>query len=497
LSKRTVVAAAGAVAAVGVAIGWNAARGRSGGDGSAESVPPDPLVVDGVDADGFVGALSEAITFQTIVLDDGSYDDDAFDALSDMLSRRYPLVHSNMSSETFEGHGLLYTWQGTDSSLDPIVLMAHQDVVPVEEGTEDDWEGPPFAGSVIDGRIYGRGALDCKGPLIAIFEALEHLQRTAFVPERTVHIVSGHDEEIGGANGAQVIAAEMRSRGITPWFVVDEGGIIADGLLPAVESPIALIGVAEKGFMNLRLTAHGRGGHSSEPPADSAIVLLAHAITALDVNPVPARVDALAPMLKALSGHLPGVLGALASKPTAAASLLSRVFAKDVQMDALQRTTMVPTIIEGGVKANVLPQSASAIVNIRIIPGETSEDVTEHVRAVVGEDIEVDIVPEFLKEASEFSSVDSDAWDTLTGVVGDLFPTAIVTPYVLPGGTDSRFFEAFAGDVYRFSPFVLDTDGLHGFHGTNEFVRVEDAERAVSFFVRLIVVAATPDGSAR
>lgn len=493
MSKKTVVAAAGAVAAVGVAIGWNAAKGRSGGDRSAESVLPDPLVIDGVDVGGFIGALSEAITFQTIVLDDGSYDGAAFDALGDMLRRRYPLVHSNLSSETFEGHGLLYTWQGIDPSLDPIVLMAHQDVVPVEAGTEDDWEGPPFAGAVIDGRIYGRGAFDCKGPLIAIFEALEHLQRTDFAPQRTVYIVSGHDEEIGGANGAQVIAAEMRSRGITPWFVVDEGGIIADGLLPGVAAPIALIGISEKGFMNVRLTANGKGGHSSVPPADSAIVALAAAISRLDAKPVPARIDAVTPMLEALSDHLPGVVGALASKPSAAASLLSRVFAKDVEMDALQRTTMVPTIIEGGVKANVIPQSASVILNIRTIPGDTSEQVLDHIRRVVGDQIDVEVIPEFSKEPSEFSSIDSDAWNTLAGVIGDLFPTAIVAPYVLTGGTDSRYFEAFSGDVYRFSPFVLGTDGLNGFHGTNEFVRVEDAERAVSFFVRLIAVAAIQD----
>lgn len=494
MSNTTVVAAVGAVGAVGVAIGWNVARGRSGGGGAAEPVAPDPLIIDGVEADGFVGALSEAITFQTIVLDDGSYDGPAFDALADMLKRRYPLVHSNLASETLGGHGLLYTWPGTDPSLDPIVLMAHQDVVPVEAGTEDDWESPPFAGDVIDGRIYGRGAFDCKGPLIAIFEALEHLQRTGFVPERTVHIVSGHDEEIGGANGARVIAAEMRSRDITPWFVVDEGGIVADGLVQGVAAPIALIAISEKGFMNVRLTAHGQGGHSSVPPANSAIVALAGAISRLDAKPMSARIDVVTPMLEALSDHLPGVLGTLASKPSAAASLLSRVFAKDVTMDVLQRTTIVPTIIEGGVKANVIPQSASVVVNIRIIPGETFEQVLAHIRGVVGDEIEVEVIPESLKEASEFSSIDSAAWHTLVGVVGDLFPAAIIAPYVLTGGTDSRFFEAFSGDVYRFSPFVLDADGVNGFHGTNEFVQEEDAERAVSFFVRLIAVAANQDG---
>jgi len=151
---------------------------------------------------------------------------------------------------------------------------------------------------------------------------------------------------------------------------------------------------------------------------------------------------------------------------------------------------MIPTMIEGGIKTNVVPQAASVIVNVRIIPGDTSISVLDHVRGVVGVGIEVEVLPEFLKEPSRFSSIDSEAWDTVTGVVRDVFPEAIVAPYVLTAGTDSRFFEPFAGDVYRFSPFVLGNDGLAGLHGTNEFVRVEDAQRAVTFFVRLIAVAA-------
>lgn len=230
------------------------------------------------------------------------------------------------------------------------------------------------------------------------------------------------------------------------------------------------------------------------PPSGSAIVSLADAIVALDANPVPARVEVTAPMLRALADHLPGAVGALASKPSISAPLLSRAFARDDAMDALQRTTMIPTVIEGGIKTNVIPQAASVIVNVRIIPGDTSTSVLDHIRGVVGDNVEVEMLPEFMKEPSRFSSIDSDAWDTLIGVVGDVFPDAIVAPYVLTGGTDSRFFESFAGDVYRFSPFVLGKDGLAGFHGTNEFVRAADSQRAVSFFVRLIAVAATQGG---
>ncbi|MFV1969923.1 MAG: M20/M25/M40 family metallo-hydrolase [Acidimicrobiia bacterium] len=490
MSKRTAVAAAGAVAAVGVAVGWRVAGARSGTGGSTGHAPRDSLIVDDVDGGRFIASLSEAITFRTVVLDNGTYDSEAFDALGAMLTRRYPLVHEELLRETFEGHGLLYTWQGADPRLDPIVLMAHQDVVPVERGAEDDWVAAPFTGSVVDGRLYGRGALDCKGPLIAIFEAIEHLLERDETPDRTVHVVSGHDEEIGGARGSKVIAAEMHVRGITPWFVVDEGGVVADGILPAIEAPVALIGISEKGFMNVRLTARGEGGHSSVPPSGSAIVKLAEAISRLDANPVPAKIDAITPMLSALSEYLPGVLGVLASKPSMLAPLLSRAFARDERMDALQRTTMIPTMIEGGIKTNVVPQAASVIVNVRIIPGDTSTSVLDHVRGVVGVGIEVEVLPEFLKEPSRFSSIDSEAWDTVTGVVRDVFPEAIVAPYVLTAGTDSRFFEPFAGDVYRFSPFVLGNDGLAGLHGTNEFVRVEDAQRAVTFFVRLIAVAA-------
>ncbi|MEN8040655.1 MAG: M20/M25/M40 family metallo-hydrolase [Actinomycetota bacterium] len=489
MGKKGVAALAGAVGAVSVAIGWKASRRRSSTGSQETSSTAQPLVYEDIDAERFVDALSEAIRIQTVILDDGTYDAGAFEEQWEMLERRYPLAHATLDREVFNDHALLYTWQGSDPLLRPIVLMAHQDVVPVEAGTERDWVKPPFEGAVVDGRIYGRGALDCKGPLIAVFEAIEYLLERDAAPERTVYLVSGNDEEVGG-NGAGLIASTLAKRGVEPWFVIDEGGAIADGVLPGLEVPVALVGIAEKGFMNIKLTAHGDGGHSSLPPRDTAIARLAKAISAIESRPVPARIDAITPMLSALSERLPGVLGTLASQPTAAASLLSRVFAKDARMDALQRSTTVPTIIEGGVKANVVPQTASVIINVRMIPGDTSRSVADHIGRIVGEDIDVEIMTGFLKEASQFSSVDSDAWGVVTGVIGEVFPDAITAPWVLTGATDSRFFESIAGDVYRFSPFVLDDDAMGGFHGTNEHVRADAAPSAVSFFVRLIAKAA-------
>jgi len=268
---KVAIAAVGALAAFGVAIGRRTSRSDGRGVDSEDPTTREPLLFEDVDSERFVEGLTEAITCRTVVLDDGTYDTGAFDALGAMLAKRYPRLHDELQRETFNGHGLLYTWAGTDPLLDPIVLMAHQDVVPVEEGTEEDWVASPFDGSVVDGKVYGRGALDCKGPLIAVFEAIEYLLERDVTPGRSVLVVSGHDEEIGGDSGA-LIAEKLRMRDVRPWFVVDEGGAVADGLLPAVKAPIALVGIAEKGFMNVRLTARGQGGHSSMPPAGTAIV---------------------------------------------------------------------------------------------------------------------------------------------------------------------------------------------------------------------------------
>ena len=288
MSKKAAAAAVGVAVAVGAAIGMAPRSDRRDVDERGPAARQ-PLLLEDVDVERFVEGLTEAITYRTVVLDDGTYDAGEFDALQTMLSRRYPRLHAQLEREAFEGHGLLYTWAGSDPQLDPIVLMAHQDVVPVEEGTEDDWVAPPFGGSVVDGKVYGRGAADLKGVLIALCEAIEYLLERDVTLRRTVLFVCGHDEEIGGTNGTRVIAEQLRTRGVRPWFVVDEGGMVTEGMLPVVKAPIALIGITEKGYANVRLTARGDGGVSSIAPAGTAIAQLGVAIARLEANPLPAR----------------------------------------------------------------------------------------------------------------------------------------------------------------------------------------------------------------
>lgn len=458
---------------------------------ASEIQPVRADLVDDYDPSRFVESLQQVIRCATVVNDDGTYDETTFDEMAKVLVQRFPLVHQHLEREIFNRHGVLLTWRGTKDDLDPIVLMAHQDVVPVEAGTESDWTVPPFSGAVADGRIYGRGALDCKGSLIAILEAVEYMLERDVQIERTVLVVLGHDEEVGGHKGAKVIARELEERGVRPWFVVDEGGSVVVGIITAVDSPVALVGIAEKGYMDVTLTAEGEGGHSSIPPRDTPLVQIADAVAKLDRSPMKPRIGTMAPMLRALSGSMSGVAGRLAGRPAMAAPILTRVFARDNLMNALQRTTMVPTVMSGGEKINVIPQLASAHVNVRIIPGDTIASVTSHIRSVVGPDVHIEVDQDVSWEPSALSSTESDGWRVVTGVIGSIFPNAIISPWVVVGAADARYFEEFSAGVYRFAPFEVDSEAIAGVHATNEFVNVKDAQRAVSFFVRLISAAAT------
>ncbi len=447
----------------------------------------EPFLEAGIDGDTFLANLGEAIRIDTTSYDDRSkIDYSAFEEFRAFLERTYPLVHETCEREIVGEHSLLYTWKGADEGLDPLVLMAHIDVVPVEEGTESDWSHPPFSGERSDGHVWGRGALDDKGPLIGTIEAVEHLISEGFEPKRTVLITFGHDEEISGHEGASVVASVVRARGVTPFMVLDEGGGVADDVPGITSEPVALVKVAEKGYMDVQLTALGVGGHSSMPPPSTAIGLLAEAVRKLETTPMPARLSAVEPTFKAVAPRMdPKVRGVLTNlKVTGPA--VSKLLSRDPATNALIRTSTAVTVVSGGHKANVLPQEASAVVNFRIIPGDTVEAVLEHVRRVVGPDIEVTIPDGWeASEPSPYSSQDSDAWQALKAAVEETFPDAVVAPWILTGATDSRYWMDFSGDVYGFGPFRMDVSGS-GIHDTNERVREGDAVGAVSFYIRLI-----------
>jgi len=412
-------------------------------------------------------------------------------AFHQYLGDTYPLIHERCQIETINELSLLITWQGSDSELDPIVLMAHQDVVPIEPGTETDWPVEPFSGEISEEYLWGRGALDDKGPLIAILEAVESLLEAGHALVRTVLIVSGHDEEIGGQEGAKHVAEILKEREVTPWFVVDEGGAVADEIPKLSAEPVALVRTAEKGHVNLKLTARGEGGHSSAPRRPTTVGKLAIALKALEDHPMRARVKMVEPTFQALMPRLGAPLRLLFSNLRFTGPLVAKILARNPFTDAWIRTTTAITIISGGVKSNVIPQEATATVNFRILPGDTVQSVMAHVRRVVGRDIELEISADHYEEPSPVSSIKSEAWQTLTSTITETFPEALVAPWTLIGATDSRYFSDIAGDVYGFSPFTISFDDAERFHGTGERVRVGDAERAVGFFRRLIENAAS------
>lgn len=437
-------------------------------------------------ANRFLKNLAAAVQIPTVShAESEDVDVDQFLLLQGFLEKTYPQVHEKCDVEKINDLSLIFTWQGSDLSLDPLLVMAHQDVVPVEPGTESDWEVEPFSGAIADGHIWGRGTLDDKGPLIALLEAAEHLIESDFEPTRTILIVSGHDEEIGGLQGAKQIAELLAERGVTPWFVVDEGGAVADEMPRLSTEPVALVKTAEKGYLTLKLIARGDGGHSSAPQRRTTIGTLASALKALESHPVEARVSMAEPTFRALEPRLSRLLRALLGNLKVTGPLVARLLSMDPATDALIRTSTAITMISGGVKENVIPQEAWAVVNFRIIPGDTVESVIAHVRKVVGAKIEVAMHGEHYDEPSPVSSIESEAWVTLTSTIDEVFPEALVAPWTLIGATDSRHFAGIAGDVYGFFPFTLSIADLGRLHGTGERIRVGDAERAVRFYVRL------------
>ncbi|VAV90305.1 hypothetical protein MNBD_ACTINO01-1701 [hydrothermal vent metagenome] len=491
MRRRTKIAIAATSAATGAAAIAARAAGKyctEVGDQTAMRDRAARVGEPGVDGDAFLHHLAEAIRITTVVYVERDRNDpqDIY-AIHEFLAATYPRTHERCTVETVNDLSLLYTWHGTDPKADPILVMAHMDVVPIEPGTEDDWAVDPFSGAIVDGYLWGRGALDDKGPMIAIMEAVEHLVDDGFEPTRSVMITFGHDEELGGAHGAANVARLLTERGVHPWFVVDEGGAVADSLPPLTESQVALVKTAEKGYVDLELTATADGGHSSIPPRTTAIGALSQAIHRLESHPAPAHIDILEPMFEALGPYLDPKLRPILTNLKVTGPIVTKLMSARPSTDATIRTSTAVTMISGGVKPNVLPQEARAVVNFRIIPGESIASTVEHVRRVVGTGIAIEPYGEMRAEPSAVSSTASEAWQVLETSIEETFPEAVVAPWTLTGATDSRYFADIAGDIYGFAPFTGDVDATFGsIHGTGERIRISDAEAAVSFFCRLI-----------
>ena len=399
----------------------------------------------------------------------------AFESFIATIAEFYPRVHAELALERVAGHSLLFHWKGAGSAA-PTVLMAHYDVVPVVEA---EWARPPFGAE-----IHGEGE---DATVVAILEAAEAALAAGFTPAADIYLSFGHNEEVAG-DGARAIAELLRSRGIRPALVLDEGGAVVEGVFPGVDAPAAVIGVAERGIVTLELIASEAGGHASTPPRMPATARLARAITRLQARPFRPR---LAPPVRAFVTRM----GSNARQPyrwlftklRLTGGLVAFAFSRlGPETNAIVRTTAVATRLSGSPAANVLATTAKASVNIRILTGDTVDGVVRHVRRAVA-DPAIEIEVHEPSEPSPVSPWTGPAWQRLETAIGDaLGRDIIVTPYVQLGASDSRWFTTISGHVYRFTPFRMTGAERETVHAANERVRVDVWLRGIDTYRRLI-----------
>ncbi|NCD17378.1 MAG: M20/M25/M40 family metallo-hydrolase [Actinobacteria bacterium] len=454
------------------------------GRGGPPRLEPDPAA-----RRTYAEHLAALIRHPTIAQPDHAGTDPApFHALQATMRDLFPALHDRLELERIGPHGtgLLFRWPGSDADLatEPLVLMAHQDVVPTEGQA---WDVDPFAGVVTDGRVTGRGAIDDKGALLTILEAVEGLLARNFIPRRDVYLALGDCEETAGPTAAEM-ARLLRERSIRPWMVLDEGGAVVDGgVLPGVATPAAMIGVAERGILDVRLTTRDAGGHASTPPRNGATTRLARALVAIEKRRFPARLPEPAlEMLATLGRHAPfGARLLYANVDVLARPLAVALTRLGPETAAMARTTVAATRLTGSPAANVLATEATAALNIRLAVGTTSADAVAHLRrAIADESVAVEVVD--VTEPSPVSPTDDDRWGALEHLVAQVFPDAVAAPYVQNGATDSRRFATWCEHVYRFAPLRMSDADRARLHAANESVSVVTLAEGVDFMTRLI-----------
>lgn len=430
--------------------------------------------------------LAEALRFPTITKQDpAQLDSTAFREFYHFTTRAFPAAHATLDTTHVNGLSRLYTWEGRDPSLAPIVLMAHVDVVPIEDSSA--WKHPPFGGRVSGGHIWGRGALDDKASAIGILEALETLLDRGITPRRTVHVALGHDEEVGGTRGGRPLSERITDGGVSPALVVDEGGAITRGALPGLTDPLAVVGVAGKGYLSLELEARRPGGHSSVPPLETSIEVLNTGLTRLHSNPLPAQLTGVAgTMFDYLAPEVTLPMRTLLANRWLTAPALRTVLDRRPPTRAAIRTTSVPTQLDAGVKDNVIPTRARAVVNFRILPSQSIDEVLAHVRQTV-DGLGIDVSRIRSTPPPSVSKINSPAFRMVQRTIGEVTAdSVVVAPYLLPGRTDSGYYADDSDAVYRFIPYQLGPDDRSRIHGSNERISVDDYRTVVQFYMRLL-----------
>ena len=438
----------------------------------------------GLVTDAAIGKLQELISIPTVSHPDPSQRDHApFIEFIEAFERNFPRLTATLERVGLPEYALLYRWAGRSSER-PVVLMAHIDVVPIDETAP--WQHPPFGAEVHDGAIWGRGTLDDKGQLVAISEAVEQLLQAGFVPEQDIWLSFGSTEEVSGETAALAVEA-LRDRGVKPWFVMDEGGAIAAEAFPGIVAPLGVLGVTEKGITSLELVVEGRGGHASTPSKMDATARLARAILRLDKSPFPSRLPApTAELFRRLAPHAPAPLRPVMANAQRIEPVLARALTlAGPEAAAMTRTTAAVTTLSGSPAINVIASSARAGVNLRIMVGDTVEQVIARVRKIVNDDkVRIDVLD--ASEPSPVSPYDDAAFALIESTIANSFPDAIPTPYVMMAATDSRFYTEICDRVYRFAPFRMSKSQREAIHSYDEHLGIPDFLDGIAFYRSLM-----------
>ncbi len=436
-----------------------------------------------VDEGAALDRFKRMIQLKTISRPDPSMEDkQAFDGFRTLLEEAYPNVTKTCKREIIGTHGILYHWKGKSDKA-PSVLMAHYDVVPVNE---DEWQEPPFSGNVIDGELWGRGTLDTKGTLHGVMEAAEILIAQGFMPENDVYFAFGGNEEIFG-NDAPSIVEEFKKRGVHPAFVLDEGGAIVDGVFPGVKKSAAVIGTAEKGVACIDLIAKGKGGHASAPAKRQALGTLGRALCAIEKSAMPFTLTKPAlEMFDAMGRESTFAYRLLFANLWCFAPLLNLVCRlSGGELNALVRTTSALTMAEGSKAYNVLPAFAKAGINLRLISGDTSQAALERIKDIINDDnVEVRLVS--AQEPSTVSLTGDEPWLRLKNAINAAYPDALVSPYLMLAGSDSRHYGAISEHVYRFSGMPLSKEQRGLIHNANERIPISHLKAYIRFFAQVL-----------
>lgn len=462
-------------------------------------------------SDTIIERFSNAIRIPTISSSVSMQQNNPFDEFKRYLPAAFPELHAVVDTMTVNTYGLLYRWKGKDASKNPILFLAHYDVVPVigfnpETDVPGDrvyqlhdtpqsavtefqsqWDYPPFSGAVAGGRVYGRGTLDDKSMLLAQLEAVDYLIKQGFQPEQDIWFAYGFDEEIGGNEGAVKIAEYFRQQNITFDAVYDEGGIIAAPGQGGITSPVGLVGVAEKGFCSVRITVRGMGGHASMPAEKESLVYAAEIIQKLNDNQMPATlIQPISDFLDRAGGSMGFFQRMAIANKWLLGGVLKSTLTNSPATNALVRTTTAVTMAKGSEAPNVLPSAAEITVNFRILTGETIQMVLDHVKEVCeGYDTDIEIIGTS-REPSRLSPDNTTGFRTIENAAAKVYPEVLITPYIAVAATDAYKYETVSKNVYRFMPVYLNEYEQRTMHNENEYISLDNYSRMIAFFIDMM-----------